>query len=205
MSSSKIKNWPMTGLCCRLWTADTVSHVGIFDPALWKTIVPLSFSLAHLPLPPFQCNPGSRIPETQIHIFESLVTNFWVKSSIILWNLFLEHLKNKIINNFVKFVATKEVMTIFFHPSFSLLFLDPGWVKIRIRDKHPGSATLLYRYIFLVNFALLSVSLIFLLICHQTAACWKCSQRFNGMGRDTIQYAYVWDLRRSQIYCALCS
>jgi hypothetical protein len=24
-----------------------------------------------------------------------------------------------------------------------LLFLDPGWVKVRIRDKHPGSATLL--------------------------------------------------------------
>jgi hypothetical protein len=32
--------------------------------------------------------------------------------------------------------------TIFFHPSRFLLFLDPGWVKIRIRDKHPGSATL---------------------------------------------------------------
>jgi hypothetical protein len=39
--------------------------------------------------------------------------------------------------------------TNFFHPSLLLLFLDPGseirdpgWVKIRIRDKHPGSATL---------------------------------------------------------------
>jgi len=32
--------------------------------------------------------------------------------------------------------------TIFFHPSILLLCLDPGWVKIRIRDKHPGSATL---------------------------------------------------------------
>jgi hypothetical protein len=37
-----------------------------------------------------------------------------------------------------------------FHPYLLLLFLDPGpgmgknqgWVKIRIRDKHPGSATL---------------------------------------------------------------
>jgi hypothetical protein len=36
----------------------------------------------------------------------------------------------------------------FFHLSLLLLFLDPGfeirdpgWVKIRIRDKHPGSAT----------------------------------------------------------------
>ncbi len=38
---------------------------------------------------------------------------------------------------YVKFVATKKGMTtIFFHPSLLLLFLDPGWVKIRIRD--PG-------------------------------------------------------------------
>jgi hypothetical protein len=36
---------------------------------------------------------------------------------------------------------------IIFHPSLLLLFLDPdpGWVKIRIRDKHPGSATLYAR------------------------------------------------------------
>jgi hypothetical protein len=41
--------------------------------------------------------------------------------------------------------------TIFFRPSLLLLFLvrdpgskirDPEWVKIRIQDKHPGSATL---------------------------------------------------------------
>jgi hypothetical protein len=25
---------------------------------------------------------------------------------------------------------------------------DPGWVKIRIRDKHPGSATLLVEHVF---------------------------------------------------------
>jgi hypothetical protein len=50
----------------------------------------------------------------------------------------------------MKFVATKNGMTTnFFHPSLLLLFLHPGseiwdqgWVKIRIRDKHPGSATL---------------------------------------------------------------
>jgi hypothetical protein len=29
--------------------------------------------------------------------------------------------------------------TNFFHPFLLLLFLDPGWVKIRIRDKHSGS------------------------------------------------------------------
>jgi hypothetical protein len=41
---------------------------------------------------------------------------------------------------------------IFFHPFLFYLFLDPrsgirdpGWVKIRIRDKHPGSATLFHR------------------------------------------------------------
>ncbi len=47
-------------------------------------------------------------------------------------------------------MATKKGLTInFFHPSLLLLFLDPGSeirdperVKIRIRDKHPGSATL---------------------------------------------------------------
>jgi hypothetical protein len=47
-------------------------------------------------------------------------------------------------------MATKKGMkTNFFHPSLLLLFLDPGseiwdqgWVKIRIRDKHPGSAIL---------------------------------------------------------------
>jgi hypothetical protein len=40
----------------------------------------------------------------------------------------------------------------FFHPSLLLLFLgpgseirDPGWIKIKIRDKHPGSATLAIR------------------------------------------------------------
>jgi hypothetical protein len=41
-------------------------------------------------------------------------------------NFFLQHLKNKIINNFVKFVATKKFYNkIFFHPSLLLLFLDP--------------------------------------------------------------------------------
>jgi hypothetical protein len=65
-------------------------------------------------------------------------------------NIFLQPLKNKITSNFVKFVATKKgSTTIFFHPSLLLMFLDPGseirdpeWVKIRIWDKHTGSATL---------------------------------------------------------------
>jgi hypothetical protein len=54
--------------------------------------------------------------------------------------------------NYVKFVATKKGMTKkMFSPSlFAAVFgsgmgknQDPGWVKIRIRDKHPGSATLI--------------------------------------------------------------
>ncbi len=60
-------------------------------------------------------------------------------------NFFLQHFKNKIIFNFVKFVATKKVWQhIFFHPSLLLLFLDPGteirdpgWVKIRINIPNP--------------------------------------------------------------------
>jgi len=62
-------------------------------------------------------------------------------------NFFLQHFKNKIIFNFVKFVATKKDMaTNFFSPLsfvavFGLGIRDPGsgipgWVKIRIRD--PG-------------------------------------------------------------------
>jgi hypothetical protein len=75
------------------------------------------------------------------------VTNFWVKSSIILWKLgqVFFFFKNKIIFNFVKFVAQK----ICFHPSLLLRFLDtdPGSGVGKksgsgIRDKHPGSATL---------------------------------------------------------------
>ncbi len=50
-------------------------------------------------------------------------------------NFFLQHFKNNIINNFVKFVATKKRFeNFFFHPSLCLLFLDPG---SGIRD--PGS------------------------------------------------------------------
>jgi hypothetical protein len=64
--------------------------------------------------------------------------------------MFSSAFKNKIIFNFVRFVATKKSLTTyFFHPCLLLLSLDPGseirdpeWVKIRIRGKHPGSATL---------------------------------------------------------------
>jgi hypothetical protein len=50
------------------------------------------------------------------------MTNFWVTAQI-----FSSSFKNKIIFNFVTFVATKKGLTTnFFHPSLLLLFLDPG-------------------------------------------------------------------------------
>ena len=71
------------------------------------------------PVPFWPLDPGSgigffRIPDLGSRIpypyFWKLNDNFfWVKSSIILWKLaqifFLQHLKNKIIFNYVKFVA----------------------------------------------------------------------------------------------------
>jgi hypothetical protein len=56
--------------------------------------------------------------------------------------------KNKIILNFVIFVATKkggkQILPL---SSFVAVagsgIRDPGWIKIRIRDKHPGSLALL--------------------------------------------------------------
>jgi hypothetical protein len=57
--------------------------------------------------------------------------------------------KTKISLNFVIFGATKKVeQKLVVAPSLLLLFLDriseigdPGWIKFKIRDKHPGSAT----------------------------------------------------------------
>ncbi len=96
--------------------------------------------------------PGSRIsdPGSQTHIFESLVSdNFLGKkfynSLKIGPNFFLQHFKNKIIFNFVKFMAAKKGMTTNSStPLFSFCFWihDPEIRDGRIRDKHPGSATL---------------------------------------------------------------
>ncbi len=113
---------------------------------------------------PLDPDPGSGIGFYRIPYLGSRILNpyFWEVSDKVLgkrfynsWrkaqNFFLQHLKNKIIFNFMNFVATKKSMTTnFFHPSLLLLFLDlgseirdPGWVKIRIRDNHPGSTTLM--------------------------------------------------------------
>ncbi len=81
---------------------------------------------------------------SQTHIFfESLVTIFWVKSSIILWKLaqifFCSISKTKIIYNFVKFVDTKKSLTNKIFSPLSLVTVfgsgirDPG---SEIRDPH---------------------------------------------------------------------
>jgi hypothetical protein len=90
--------------------------------------------------------PGSGIgffrisdPGSQTHIFESFVTIFLCKkfynSLKIGPTFFLQLFKNKIIYNFMKFVATKEGMTSIFFSSLSFVLVfgsgmgknqDPG-------------------------------------------------------------------------------
>jgi hypothetical protein len=64
-------------------------------------------------------------------------------------NFLIHQFKINIIFYFVIFVATKNgrKTNLFSHLSFVAVFRsgirDPGWTKIRIRDKHPGYATLI--------------------------------------------------------------
>jgi hypothetical protein len=89
----------------------------------------------------------SRIPKSY---FSELSDNFLSKkfcNSLKFGpNFFLHLFKKKIILHFVKFVATKKMYENKFfsaHLFCSCFWIrDAGWVKIRIRDKHPGSATL---------------------------------------------------------------
>jgi hypothetical protein len=103
---------------------------------------------------------GSQIPNPY---FSELSDNFLGKNfnnSLKIGPIFFSSaFQNKIILNFVKFVATKKYNDLFFFtPLVCCCFWigdprsgirdprsgipDKGWVKIRIRDKHPGSATL---------------------------------------------------------------
>jgi hypothetical protein len=82
---------------------------------------------------------GSRIPAPY---FLELSDKFLGKkfyNSLKTGPIFLQHLKNKIMFNFVKFVATKKGLTtnFFFNPSLLLLFLDPGSGMGKNQD--PGS------------------------------------------------------------------
>ncbi len=96
---------------------------------------------------------GSRNPDfgSQSHIFESLVTIFWAKRSIILWKsaqiFFFSTSKLKQFSILWNLWLHKKVWQKKFSPlSFVAVYgseiRDPELVKIRIRDKHPGSATL---------------------------------------------------------------
>ncbi len=87
------------------------------------------------PVPFWPLDPGSRIrnrffpdPGSQTHIFDN---KRFYNSLKIDPNFFLQTSKNKIIYNFVKFVAIKKG----FHPSLLLLFFDPG---SEIRDPRSG-------------------------------------------------------------------
>ncbi len=100
----------------------------------------------------------SRISDPKV--FESLKKYY--NSLKIGPNFSLYQFKNKIIYNFVLFVATKKGRTTnFFPPSLLLLlFCDPRWPKLRIRYKYSrstsqppghirsvGSSTLFYHYL----------------------------------------------------------
>ncbi len=99
-------------------------------------------------------DPGSGAfltPGSQNHIFESLMTIFWIKSSIILWKaaqiFFFSNSNTKqfsVLWNL--WLQNKVWQKKFFTPLFCCWFWirdprsgirGPGWVKIRIRD--PGS------------------------------------------------------------------
>ncbi len=95
---------------------------------------------------------GSRIPRPYLEeLFDNFLGKTFYNSLKIGPNIFLQHFKTKIIYNFVKFCGYIKRFDIkfFFTSLFCCCFWirDPGWVKIRIRDKHPGSATLLYEIV----------------------------------------------------------
>jgi hypothetical protein len=86
-------------------------------------------------------DPGSRIPDPNsivLQLSDKFLGKKFYNSLKTGPNLFLQHLKNKTIFNFVKFVATKKGFTTnFFSPLSFVAVFGSG-----IRDKHPGSATL---------------------------------------------------------------
>ncbi len=76
---------------------------------------------------------GSRIPNPYFwEVSDKFLGKKFYNSLKTVPNFFLQHVKNKIIFTFVKFVATKKIwQQIIFHPSLLLLFLDP---RSEIRD-----------------------------------------------------------------------
>ncbi len=117
--------------------ADPDPGSGIWDPGSGAFLTPGSGIR----------DPGSRV---QTHIFDNFLGKKFY-NSLKIYPIFFQTSRNKIIYDFVKFVAIKKGLTRNFFSPLSLVTVldpgsgirDPGWVKIRIRDKHPGSATLL--------------------------------------------------------------
>ncbi len=82
---------------------------------------------------------GSRIPNPSFwELSDKLLSKKCYISLKTGPTFFRQYIKNKIILNFVKFVATKKVWQQIFFPHLSFVAVFGSW----IRDKHPGSATL---------------------------------------------------------------
>jgi hypothetical protein len=80
---------------------------------------------------------GSRVPNPYfLELSDKILGKKFYNSLKTGPNFFFRISKIKFFYNFVKFLATEKVMTtIFFHPSFLLLFLDP---RSEIRDPRSG-------------------------------------------------------------------
>ncbi len=141
LSRSVVDPEPRSGIRC------------FFDPWIWDP----GSGMVFFRIP-------DRIPNPHLWEFSyNFLDKKFYSSSKIGPNIFLQHFKNKIINNFVKFVATKKGLTkkCVFTPLFSYCFwirdpeseiCDPGSGMGKNQDpgsgihyKHPGSATLLPR------------------------------------------------------------
>jgi hypothetical protein len=101
---------------------------------------------------------GSRIPNPYfLELSDNFLGKKFYNSLKIGPNFFLQHFKNKLIYNFVKFVVTNKVWQHFFSPLCLVAVFGSGIGGFEIRDpgsgmgknqdpgsgKHPGSATLL--------------------------------------------------------------
>ena len=121
---------------------------------IWKPVLRIRDPVPFWPLDPGSGIgvSGSRIPNPYfLEISDNFLGKKFNNPLKICPNFFLQHFKNKIILNFCDICGyNKRYDNKFFSPlSLDAVFgsgiRDPGWVKIRIRDKHPGSATLIVR------------------------------------------------------------
>jgi hypothetical protein len=96
------------------------------------------------PVPFCPLDRGSRIPNPYfLELSDNFLGKKFYNSLKIGPNLFLQYFKAKIICKICGYIKSYD-NNFFFTPLFCCCFWirDPGWVKIRIRDRHPESATL---------------------------------------------------------------